>query len=393
MRLLLMGRTAMEVFQKAYPHITVINFNTILNELSKGDPGLTIEVCTNIALKRALFDELEQVYGQVAYFGSGITADVVEDTRIPIFVQDLETPGKYQSTALIEATKKSHKKTNKVYEAPSQLMGTVVTEIPSNQPKYSPDVIVLMILYRHKEEITMPSIEEAIKNAMKELGITDADGNPLPQNTAAPKPDAMTLPEPEPAPAPAPAAKAPKTKTTKAEKRPPKPTSPKQVEAPAPTVEQPVEETQDAGVIDNIFCKLKDGQMALIFPVGLKLERKEIAGTPVDVLNVSLPDWTSTQLQALKIEQKETPVQAAAPVAVERTPIKAGKKSTAAPKPTQKTPPITNTGDEDLDSLLAQKQELTAQIAAARAAGDTQLVTELRRKRRVVRGQIHKLGG
>ena len=382
MRLLLMGRTAMEVFQKAYPHITVINFNTILNELSKGDPGLTIEVCTNIALKQALFDELERVYGQVAYFGSGITADVVENTQIPIFVQDLETPGKYQPMALIEATKKSYKRTNKVYDALSQLMGVVVTETPSNQPKYNPTAVVLMILYRHKEEIAMPSIEEAIKNAMRELGITDDAGNPLPQSKPTFMPDTVT-PEPEPAPAPKAPAPAKKAKTDK---------SPKPVEFTPNATQPPVEETQD-DTIDNIFCKVKDGHMALIFPVGLKLERKTIAGTLVDVLNVSLPDLTSDKLQALKIEQDEAPTQAAAPAAVKRTPIKADKKSTGESKSTRKAAPAVNLGDESLESLSAQKQELTAQIAEARAAGDTQLVNELRRKRRLVRAQIHKLGG
>lgn len=388
MRLLLMGRTAMEVFQRAYPHIAVINFNTILNELSKGDPGLTIEVCTNIALKRALFDELEQVYGQVAYFGSGITADVVEDTRIPIFVQDLETPDKYQPMALVEATKKSHKKTNKVYGTPSQLMGVVVTETPSNQPKYSPATVVLMVLYKHKEEITMPSIEEAIQNAMRELGITDAAGNPLPQNNPVSMPDSISpATEPEPAPAPS------KTPAPAKKAKTPKPTPKPEPVKPTPKASQPsAEETQDEP-IDNIFCKVKDGHMALIFPVGLKLERKTIAGTLVDVLNVALPDWTSTQLQALKIEQNETSTEAAAPAAVERTPIKTGKEPTAESKPLKKAAPAINLGDESLESLSAQKQELTAQIAAARASGDTQLVNELRRKRRLVRGQIHKLGG
>lgn len=228
----------------------------------------------------------------------------------------------------------------------------------------------------------MPSIEESIRAAMIELGITDAAGAPLPPTAATPQPEAAPTPKPAPAPAPAPKApKAPSAAPSTPRKQPPAPPQEKtqQKETPPPTAAETAPE--------YIYAKIKDGHLALIFPQGLQLKQEIIAGTKVDVVTVAMPDWTNDKLQSLAIIAPQE-----APQPVKRVPITTPPEQAApAPAPKPKAPKPTMEIGETMDELLVQKQDLTSQIAAARAAGDEQLVNELRKQRRVVRGKINQL--
>lgn len=117
------------------------------------------------------------------------------------------------------------------------------------------------------------------------------------------------------------------------------------------------------------------------------MKQEIIAGTKVDVVTVAMPDWTNDKLQSLAIIAPQE-----APQPVKRVPITTPPEQAApAPAPKPKAPKPTMEIGETMDELLVQKQDLTSQIAAARAAGDEQLVNELRKQRRVVRGKINQL--
>lgn len=385
MKLLLCGSTALESY-KARKGTPLMDFTELFHQVSSHCPQFMIDLCSNADAQQYLADVLEYLYGSIVLYGSVVTDTLLDRGVDPVFVQDLEAPQKYQNTQLSQWITKQYHKNHKVY--------TDVEKLPIATGKALTDVTPMNFMYvvasKHKKEDNqMLSIEESIRAAMVELGITDAAGAPLPPKAPAPQPVAAPTPAPDPVPTPKPAP-APKPKAPKAppaapstpRKQPPAPPQEKtqQRETPPPTAAETAPE--------YIYAKIKDGHLALIFPQGIKLKQEVIAGTPVDVLTVDLPDWTNDRLQALPIVQPQE-----APKPIQRVPITTPPEQAApvpAPKPPKAPKPPMEVG-ETMDELLAQKQDLTSQIAAARAAGDEQLVNELRKQRRVVRGKINQL--
>lgn len=380
MKLLLCGSTALESY-KARKGTSLIDFTELFHQVSSHCPQFMIDLCSNADTQQYLADVLEYLYGSITLYGSVVTDTLLDRGNDPVFVQDLEAPQKYQNTQLSQWITKQYHKSHKVY--------TDVEKLPIATGKALTDVTPMNFMYvvasKHKKEDNqMPSIEESIRAAMVELGITDAAGAPLPPKAPTPQPEAAPAPAPKPAPAPAPKPKAPKT--------PPAASSTPRRQPPAPPQEKPQQRettppTAAETAPEYIYAKIKDGHLALIFPQGLQMKQEVIAGTKVDVLTVDLPDWTSDRLQSLTILSPQE-----APKPVERVPIVIPPEQAApAPAPAPKAPKAHVEIGETMDELLAQKQDLTSQIAAARAAGDEQLVNELRKQRRVVRGKINQL--
>lgn len=376
MKLLLCGSTALESY-KAWKGTPLMNFIELFHQVSSHCPQFMMDLCSDADAQQYLTDMLEYLYGSIVLYGSMVTDTLLDKGTDPIFVQDLEAPQKYQNTQLSQWITKQYHKSHKVYTDVEKLpiaTGKALTSVP-------PMNFMYVVASKHKKEDNqMPSIEESIRAAMVELGITDAAGAPLPPKAVTPQPEAA--PTPKPAPAPATKPKVPPAAPPTHREQPPAPPQEKtqQKETPLPTAAETAPE--------YIYAKIKDGHLALIFPQGLQLKQEIIAGTKVDVVTVSLPDWTNDRLQALTIV---TPQEAPQPV--KRVPIitPPEQAASAVPAPKPKAPKAPGEIGETLDELIAQKQDLTSQIAAARAAGDEQLVNELRKQRRVVRGKINQL--
>lgn len=376
MKLLLCGSTALESY-KARKGTPLMNFIELFHQVSSHCPQFMMDLCSDADAQQYLTDMLEYLYGSIVLYGSMVTDTLLDKGTDPIFVQDLEAPQKYQNTQLSQWITKQYHKSHKVYTDVEKLpiaTGKALTSVP-------PMNFMYVVASKHKKEDNqMPSIEESIRAAMVELGITDAAGAPLPPKAVTPQPEAA--PTPKPAPAPATKPKVPPAAPPTHREQPPAPPQEKtqQKETPLPTAAETAPE--------YIYAKIKDGHLALIFPQGLQLKQEIIAGTKVDVVTVSLPDWTNDRLQALTIV---TPQEAPQPV--KRVPIitPPEQAAPAVPAPKPKAPKAPVEIGETLDELIAQKQDLTSQIAAARAAGDEQLVNELRKQRRVVRGKINQL--
>lgn len=379
MKLLLCGSTALESY-KARKGTPLMDFTELFHQVSSYCPQLMIDLCSNADAQQYLADMLEYLYGSIVLYGSMVTDTLLDRGTDPVFVQDLEAPWKYQNTQLSQWITKQYHKSHKVYTDVEKLpiaTGKALTSVTPMNFMY-----VVAIKHKKKEDNQMPSIEESIRAAMIELGITDAAGAPLPPKAATPQPEAAPTPKPAPAPAPAPKApKAPSAAPSTPRKQSPAPPQEKtqQKETPPPTAAETAPE--------YIYTKIKDGHLALIFPQGLQLKQEIIAGTKVDVVTVAMPDWTNDKLQSLAIIAPQE-----APQPVKRVPITTPPEQAApAPTPKPKAPKPTMEIGETMDELLVQKQDLTSQIAAARAAGDEQLVNELRKQRRVVRGKINQL--
>jgi len=380
MKLLLCGSTALESY-KARKGTPLMNFTELFHRVSSHCPQFMIDLCSDADAQQYLADMLEYLYGSIVLYSSMVTDTLLDKGTDPVFVQDLETPQKYQNTQLSQWIIKQYHKSHKVYTDVEKLpivTGKALTSIPPMNFMY-----VVVSKYK-KEDNQMPSIEESIRAAMVELGITDAAGAPLPSKAATPQPETAPTPKPDPAPAPKPKAPPAAPPTPREQSSAPLQEKTQQKETPPPTASETAPE--------YIYAKIKDGHLALIFPQGLQLKQEIIAGTKVDVVTVSLPDWTNDRLQALTIV---TPQEAPQPV--KRVPIitppeqAASAPAPVAPAPKPKASKASVEIGETLDELIAQKQDLTSQIAAARTAGNEQLVNELRKQRRVVRGKINQL--
>lgn len=214
-----------------------------------------------------------------------------------------------------------------------------------------------------KDDNTM-TMEESIKNAMRELGMDVEGDEPIKEEQPA---------KPEP-------------------KKPPKqPKVTKKVEEKVAEdfINPPEEaaETDDSGQQENnesdeeadaIFVKISGGHMAVLLPVGLQMEKQTIGGIEFNVATVGLPDLKSSKLQELTIiSQSEQPVK--------RVPII----TTVAEKPAKPIKTVVVSGD--ISDLTAEKSRLDAEIKKYRQLGDVDTVNELRKQRRAVRNKINKL--
>lgn len=230
---------------------------------------------------------------------------------------------------------------------------------------------ILEITRVRKDDNTM-TMEESIKAAMRELGM-EVDGE---------EPTVVTEPKPKKQPKQEKVAKKDEKKV--AEKKvaedfinPPKDTPKTDV-----SVQQEDKESDEEP--DAIFVKISDGHMAILFPVGIQLEKQVIGGMEFNVATVDgLIDLKSTKLQELSLiaPKVEQPTKS-----VKRTPI-----VTQVEKPKPAKPIKTVVVSGDISDLMAEKSRLDAEIKKYRQMGDIDTVNELRKQRRAVRNKINKL--
>ena len=204
-------------------------------------------------------------------------------------------------------------------------------------------------------EVISMSIEDSIKNAMKELGIEpDNVVSPDPPKTEE-KTDEVSLEElPDPSPEPTP--------IEQPEIVPETISLPEVVNSPSDEETPQIEQNLD------IYLKIKDGTMALFIPEGIRLPAEVIEGVKYSTLVFRAPDLGNTQLQALSINSQIK--------------VKAAEK-----------PVVSHiSGDSSLEELVKKKSSLDFQIKTARNEGNAELVKQLRKQRRHVREQINLWG-
>lgn len=218
---------------------------------------------------------------------------------------------------------------------------------------------ILQITSIRKDDTDM-TMEESIKNAMRELGMeVDDDGA-----------EEQPVKKPEP--------KNP-VKQVKVEKEPEKKIAEDFINPPEEAAETDVSGQEEGEEADAIYVKISDDRMAVLLPVGLQMERQTIGGMEFNVATVGLPDLKSTKLQELAIvTQKPEPKKP-----VKRTPIVTEK------EPTKPIKTVVVSGE--ISDLVAEKARLDAEIKKYRQLGDVDTVNELRKQRRAVRNKINKL--
>lgn len=230
--------------------------------------------------------------------------------------------------------------------------------------------ILEMTKVRKDDTMANVTMEESIKNAMRELGMPVDDDEPI-------KGEQPTK-QPEPK-------KQPKV-AKKAEEKPAEDFFINPPEEAAETDEIGQQEDNESDEeADAIFVKISGGHMAVLLPVGLQMEKQTIGGMEFNVATVELPDLKSTKLQELTIiAQKKQPTKQ-----VKRTPIIA---TSEKPVKTEQPKPIkTVVVSGEKSDLVAEKSRLDAEIKKYRQLGDVDTVNELRKQRRAVRNKINKL--
>lgn len=229
--------------------------------------------------------------------------------------------------------------------------------------------ILEMTKVRKDDTMANVTMEESIKNAMRELGM-EVDGDE-------PAKEEQPTKQPEP------------------KKQPKQPKVTKKVEENFINPPKEAAETDEAGQqgnnesdeeADAIFVKISGEHMAVLLPVGLQMEKQTIGGMEFNVATVELPDLKSTKLQELIIiTQKEQPIKQ-----VKRTPIIITPEKPAKAVQSQKPIKTVIVSGEKSD-LVAEKSRLDAEIKKYRQIGDIDTVNELRKQRRAVRNKINKL--
>ena len=225
---------------------------------------------------------------------------------------------------------------------------------------------LLKIVTVSKED-NMSTLEESIKKAMRDLGMEVDEEVEETEET-----------EEKPTPAPKPK-KEPKPSPTKPKKQPKEDF----INPPEPEEEtEKIEENSED--IDSIFVKITGNTMALLLPVGLKLEKQTIGDMEFNVATVSVPNVKNDKLQELDIkvgtQQKSKP----API---RKPITTEKSEKSLPKQPIKTVVVSG----NLKDLQEEKSRLDGEIKKYRQAGDMDTVNSLRKQRRAVRNKINSL--
>ena len=215
----------------------------------------------------------------------------------------------------------------------------------------------LIEVITRKEDTTMLSMEESIRKAMMELGIT-------PDNSSGEKNKPVKAQHPA------------QTQI----KRTPIQSPENEVQENA-DISEKTEQFDGSATEDNeensIFVKMTDTNMAILIPVGLKMQTQTIGGTLFNVANVQLPEFSSKRIQELQIVSQDSQ-QNPKPVPVESA------------KPKEDVSQSSDSTDE-LEELIANKAMLDKSIKVARADGDTEKVNELRKQRHVVRAKINRL--
>lgn len=225
---------------------------------------------------------------------------------------------------------------------------------------------------------TTVTMEESIKNAMRELGMPVDDDEPTKEEQPK-QPEKKKQPPKQPK-----SAKKAEEKLAEDFINPP--------EEAAETDETGQQEDNESDEeADAIFVKISDGHMAVLLPAGLQMEKQNIGGMEFNVATVELPDLKSTKLQELTIvsQKSEQPTKQVKPV--KRTPIiVAPEKPVKNEQPQKPIKTVVVSGEKS--DLVAEKSRLDAEIKKYRQLGDVDTVNELRKQRRAVRNKINKLG-
>lgn len=226
--------------------------------------------------------------------------------------------------------------------------------------------ILEMTKVRKDDTMANVTMEESIKNAMRELGMSVDDDEPTKEEQPTKQPKQTKV-------------------AKKAEEKPAEDfINPPEEAAETDEVGQQEDNESDEET-DAIFVKISGGHMAVLLPVGLQTEKQTVGGMEFNVATVELPDLKSTKLQELTIiAQKEQPTKQVKRTPIITTPEKPVK--TEQPKPIKT---VVVSGEKS--DLVAEKSRLDAEIKKYRQLGDVDTVNELRKQRRVVRNKINKL--
>lgn len=219
-----------------------------------------------------------------------------------------------------------------------------------------------------KEESNHMTMEESIKQAMRELGV-EVDDEPA-QDKLVEKPKTAEK----------------KQKPVKKAQEPVMFTNAEmEAEGQMTFNFKESENQEEPEESKSIFVKLTDTTMALLLPAGLQLEKQSIGGTEFNVATVSVPDWDSRKLQELELKTEKQP----------ELKTKPAETKTETPKPVEKVSvtqePVKIVVDGGLKELQEEKARLDAEIKKRRAEGDMDTVNALRKQRRAVRGKINSL--
>lgn len=232
---------------------------------------------------------------------------------------------------------------------------------------------ILEITRVRKDDNTMANMtmEESIKNAMRELGMEVEGDEPITEE--------QSVKQSEPKKSP---------KQAKVEKKPEKKIAEDFINPPEEAVKtdeiEQQEDEEGGEEADAIFVKISGGHMAVLLPVGLEMEKQIIGGMEFNVATVELPDLKSSKLQELTIVAQKSE-QPQPTKLVKRTPIITKKEE----KPEKPMKVVVVSGE--VSDLVAEKSRLDAEIKKYRQLGDIDTVNELRKQRRAVRNKINKL--
>lgn len=240
----------------------------------------------------------------------------------------------------------------------------------------------LVKIITRKENKTM-TIEESIKNAMRELGVpVDTDDSVKATKTT--NTQAVSTPK-----------KTDDIVSSEPTQNLTKPDKPKHQEN--LTVTSP-SEVGDSEPEDSIFVKMTDTTMALLIPADLKMKKQSIGGTEFNVATVRLPDIHCRKLQELFILEENSDGKANIEAPIERKPIIALKEEKNAVKTdnsdkSNKNDVVSSASfDNDvLQQLMTEKSDIDDEIKRYRELGDIEKVNELRKHRRALRAKINKL--
>ncbi len=239
------------------------------------------------------------------------------------------------------------------------LIGSSEDWIESDK-NYSAEELLSITTIR-KDDDTM-TMEESIKKAMRELGMEVDEDTSVPEKKIEKK-------EPQ----------KPKNKPVKAPKEQPKTDF---INPPEPEEDEEEVETETS----SVFVKITDNSMALLLPVGLKLEKQIIGDMEFNVATIEVPDINNHKLQELEVKVGAVQSTQESP---KRVPI-----TTKAPKdttPKEKAPVKTVVVSGDVKDLQEEKSRLDGEIKKYRQMGDIETVNALRKQRRAVRNKINAL--
>lgn len=141
--------------------------------------------------------------------------------------------------------------------------------------------------------------------------------------------------------------------------------------------EKKVETQIDVQVPHSIFMKISGNHMVLLIPEGLELDKQVIGGNTYNTVAVQVPDFGGKLYEMPLINVAHTVTKSNTVVRV--------------PIIMPKTEPSSSSDDEYLENLLKEKSRLDAEIKAARASHDDNLVNDLRKQRRSIRARINHI--